>query len=878
MTTRMVLFFVSFLILSTDTGVSQTRGELFKLHRECRFEIQSQKVLNTTDFITLETHSKITVVAKAECSMLTFGIEYTRINNVKLDGNKAGYVLEEDLIGIETTKTLNPGDRTIVEIEMTLDLPDTFKSSPYTEPSPFTLPIDAVLNFPVEWTIRVPPGNVALTPGALIKSDLNADYSEFVWQGRWRPRVFRSLLVQGNLHKHRVNNIDFFLASSINEQALIDNLFTSITGVYFYLEDLWGPRPTKQFAIAQSPAADVEETRFNLGGIICLQTCDFDDPDDPWFLGCLAHEIAHEWWGGIVSRHDNDNQSLIEVFAEYSSICFGENKYGLKSVIDDVIVNTICYLEGDRKAISETNDRLYSKSILIPRLLMYITGEKAFYQTARQVLMQYENKPISFREFFSAAEGITGKKLQWMLDWLYYTDKDLDLSIDSVCWTEKNGKHLTSIKVIDRLGRFNYPLEVPIQVKTLDNKIQYLDCHITRQGTELSVKSESPVVFIAIDPNWLIWDTDRSNNFFGTHILSSEAQPQNKAIAAQLVGGFQSEYHDRIMTSLWFPRETSAHLISFADRTIEREPDLLWSRDGKEIAALFEATPPNGIIVTLFKEGHKISELNSDAEVPDWLQKRFADKVRVEKQIDALKHAEIINYLTSDDQSLIKIALKQIDGFKEAKMKNPEITKIVPPIFQVLKTTQSEEIREISFEIIWQICAVYHVEACSQILKNNLDVLLKAVEDKNFCIRSNVACLLFHTPDKKAVEPLCRSLVMDPHNINSFAIDALVEINDPRAVPFLIEVLESKDLWDRVNAADALLLFEDRRAIKPLIKALQNEDPSKYNEYEKSGMGADKDPARSSYMEALSEITGKDVGRNAEAWIKWWSDYGNRHP
>jgi HEAT repeat protein len=85
------------------------------------------------------------------------------------------------------------------------------------------------------------------------------------------------------------------------------------------------------------------------------------------------------------------------------------------------------------------------------------------------------------------------------------------------------------------------------------------------------------------------------------------------------------------------------------------------------------------------------------------------------------------------------------------------------------------------------------------------------------------------------------------------AIWALGISGNQRAVPALINALESGTLNERKEAAIALGNLKNRTAVVPLIAALRH-------------FGAD---ARPAVVKALTKITGKDFGLNADRWQAW---------
>jgi hypothetical protein len=84
------------------------------------------------------------------------------------------------------------------------------------------------------------------------------------------------------------------------------------------------------------------------------------------------------------------------------------------------------------------------------------------------------------------------------------------------------------------------------------------------------------------------------------------------------------------------------------------------------------------------------------------------------------------------------------------------------------------------------------------------------------------------------VDSLIKDLKDDNSSIREIAADALVEINDTRAVEALIQALKDDDWTVRANAATALGRINDIRAAESLIQALEDENENVRSEVKKA--------------------------------------------
>lgn len=113
------------------------------------------------------------------------------------------------------------------------------------------------------------------------------------------------------------------------------------------------------------------------------------------------------------------------------------------------------------------------------------------------------------------------------------------------------------------------------------------------------------------------------------------------------------------------------------------------------------------------------------------------------------------------------------------------------------------------------------VEALTEIRdKRAIGPFLLALQDKTNPVRSSVARALGIWSEKQAVEPLINLLRSANHFERSAAAEALGRIGDKRAIEPLIKLTKDKS-WDtRSYSVEALGKIGDERAIEPIISAL----------------------------------------------------------
>lgn len=149
----------------------------------------------------------------------------------------------------------------------------------------------------------------------------------------------------------------------------------------------------------------------------------------------IAHEVAHQWWYGVVGNDQYEDPWLDESLAEYSSMLYYRFVYGDKEfrrAFEEYVANGYyVYLEegidlpiamtmGDFPSIESYNAIVYSKGAMVFRLLNSIIGDEAFF---KGLSSYYKRKKFGIavpEDLIEAFEGASGKELDWFFNrWFF---------------------------------------------------------------------------------------------------------------------------------------------------------------------------------------------------------------------------------------------------------------------------------------------------------------------------------------------------------------------------------------------------------------------------------------------------------------------------
>jgi aminopeptidase N len=188
----------------------------------------------------------------------------------------------------------------------------------------------------------------------------------------------------------------------------------------------------------------------------------------------IVHELAHQWWGDMITCEDFHNIWLNEGFATYSTALYAEIVYGkdeFQSIMNSakffgpgtIYVNDI----SDISTIFNGN-LSYNKASWILHMLRYVVGDNIFFN----ILKQYYNSNHKFRtintkSFQDICEKVSDIKLNWFFEqWIfgeyypYYT----------VFYESYNSSDSTHIELTINQKQDKYLFKMPIDINISTSK------------------------------------------------------------------------------------------------------------------------------------------------------------------------------------------------------------------------------------------------------------------------------------------------------------------------------------------------------------------------------------------------------------------------
>jgi aminopeptidase N len=241
----------------------------------------------------------------------------------------------------------------------------------------------------------------------------------------------------------------------------------------------------------------------------------------------IAHELAHQWWGDLVTCRDWHHIWMNEGFASYAEALWAEHNGGATAYRN--YMGSMQYFSGGRIYIDDTTNvgnifslRVYDKGAWVLHMLRGVIGDADFFDLlhAYYNAPQFRYKDVVTEEFRDLAEAVSGQDLNWFFDEWIYGFYYPQYYYSSVCRGRTDGQYDLFVRV--RQAQTSNPqtfiMPVPVVVGTgagadtiiLWNSLRDQDFHLIRPDS---------AVVTNLDPlNWIL-DAHNSETY-GVQLVS----------------------------------------------------------------------------------------------------------------------------------------------------------------------------------------------------------------------------------------------------------------------------------------------------------------------------------------------------------------------
>lgn len=232
--------------------------------------------------------------------------------------------------------------------------------------------------------------------------------------------------------------------------------------------------------------------------------------NDRNYVSVNAHELAHQWFGDLVTGRAGNCIWLQESFATHYNLlaereCFGQDHFDWsRRQAYMAAINTT-----DKKSISHSQtptSNLYQKGSVVLEMLKSVTGREGFNRAIKRYLLAHKYENVDGNELLDAFQDELGMPLQWFWDEWIYRGGEPDYKVSYADITEGKDRYTQFIvsqvqPVNEVLGLFKMPInfEVHYTNGTVDKKTEWIEkeTHVVKVPN----KHKAEIAFVLFDPN-----------------------------------------------------------------------------------------------------------------------------------------------------------------------------------------------------------------------------------------------------------------------------------------------------------------------------------------------------------------------------------------
>jgi len=150
-------------------------------------------------------------------------------------------------------------------------------------------------------------------------------------------------------------------------------------------------------------------------------------------VGIVSHELAHQWWGDLITLRTWAHAWMNESFGTYSDYLYYRYEKGDDEGAVNLLGKLNSYLREARTdyirpIVTDHYDRpqdvfdshSYPKGALVLHMLRNLVGDEPFFKTLSYFLHRYEFDAVDTQDFMRAVKTVTGQNLDWFFDqWIF---------------------------------------------------------------------------------------------------------------------------------------------------------------------------------------------------------------------------------------------------------------------------------------------------------------------------------------------------------------------------------------------------------------------------------------------------------------------------
>ena len=242
----------------------------------------------------------------------------------------------------------------------------------------------------------------------------------------------------------------------------------------------------------------------------------------------IAHEIAHQWWGDLITLRTWSHTWLNESFGTYSDHLYTRFDKGEDEGAVDLLGKKNSYLREahtryirpivfDRYERAQQNfdSHTYPKGAAVLHMLRFVLGDKPFFRILSHFLHKHEFQAVDTHDFMIAVKDVTGQNMDWFFEQFLFKPGHMKLNV-SYTWDQSTGQIKLKVDQVQdtSLGVPIYRIPVIIGITTDKGKVSKKVWLEEREETFTFDVESRPLMVRFDEGNYLLkeWTFTKTSN------------------------------------------------------------------------------------------------------------------------------------------------------------------------------------------------------------------------------------------------------------------------------------------------------------------------------------------------------------------------------
>lgn len=239
---------------------------------------------------------------------------------------------------------------------------------------------------------------------------------------------------------------------------------------------------------------------------------------DSLVIETAAHELAHSWFGNLVTCHNWAELWLNEGFAQFMEAAYLEKENNRNAYIQKIRLDANMFLAndpvnedrhalfnhraGDLKKLFRNTAITYHKASAVLHTLREQVGDTAFWRGINLYLTRHKFSNVETADLQKAMEETSNQDLAWFFDqWVYHGGApNLDITHTYDATTKTVTITIDQTQKADALTPAVFRLPLEITLETPDGPVNQT-IELKKSIETITVKTESPPTRLILDRN-----------------------------------------------------------------------------------------------------------------------------------------------------------------------------------------------------------------------------------------------------------------------------------------------------------------------------------------------------------------------------------------